>query len=89
MLTGINSVNSNSNQEIIESYLHGYRNGCEHAKVKLIEAATEWLENNIENYVTQANLGYVTRVDSDVYYSNIYSNLVGNFKSYLMSVLVD
>lgn len=79
MLTGINSVNSN--QKIIESYLHGYRNGCEHAKVRLIEAACEWLENNVENYVTQ--------IDSDVYNSDIYSNLVGNFKSYLTRVLVD
>lgn len=79
MLTGINTINSN--QEIIESYLHGYRNGCEHAKVKLIEAATEWLENNVENYITQ--------VDSNVYDSDVYSNLIGNFKSYLTGVLVD
>lgn len=79
MLTGINSVNSN--QEIIESYLHGYRNGCEHAKVKLIEAACEWLENNVENYITQ--------VDSNIYDSDVYSNLVSNFKSYLTGVLVD
>jgi hypothetical protein len=64
MLTGINTVNSN--QEIIELYLHGYRNGCEHSKVKLIEAACEWLENNMESYIG--------RIDSDVY-----SNLVGNF----------
>lgn len=79
MLTGINTVNSN--QEIIESYLQGYRNGCEHAKVRLIEAATEWLENNVENYITQ--------VDSNVYGSDVYSNLIGNFKSYLTEVLVD
>lgn len=78
MLTGINSVNSNSNQVIIESYLHGYRNGCEHAKVKLIEAATEWLENNIDNYVTQ--------VDSDAW---INSELEDDFKKYLNGVLVD
>lgn len=78
MLTGINSVNSNSNQEIIESYLHGYRNGCEHAKIRLIEAATEWLENNIENYVTQ--------VDSDAW---IDSELEEDFKKYLTGVLVD
>lgn len=78
MLTGINSVNSNSNQEIIESYLQGYRNGCEHAKVKLIEAAIEWLENNIENYVTQ--------VDSDAW---INSELEEDFKKYLTGVLVD
>lgn len=79
MLTGINTINSN--QEIIESYLHGYRNGCEHAKVRLIEAATEWLENNVENYIDQ--------IDSDVLDSDVYSNLVGNFKSYLTRVLVD
>lgn len=79
MLTGINTVNSN--QEIIESYLQGYRNGCEYAKVRLIEAACKWLENNVENYVIQ--------VDSDVYDSDVYSNLVGNFKSYLTGVLVD
>lgn len=78
MLTGINSVNSNSNQEFIESYLHGYRNGCEHAKVKLIEAAMEWLENNVENYVTQ--------VDSDAW---IDSELEEDFKKYLTGVLVD
>lgn len=78
MLTGINSVNSNSNQEIIESYLHGYRNGCEHAKVKLIEAAIEWLDNNIENYVTQ--------VDSDAW---INSELEEDFKKYLKGVLVN
>jgi hypothetical protein len=76
MLTGINSVNSN--QEIIESYLQGYRNGCEHSKVKLIEAACEWLENNIENYVTQ--------VDSDAW---INSELEEDFKKYLTGVLVD
>lgn len=79
MLTGINTVNSN--QEIIESYLQGYRNGCEHAKVKFIEAATKWLENNVENYITQ--------VDSNVYDSDVYSNLVSNFKSYLYSVLIN
>jgi hypothetical protein len=80
MLTGINSVNSNqvSNQVIIESYLRGYRNGYEHAKVKLIEAACEWLENNIENYVTQ--------VDSDAW---INSELEEDFKKYLTGVLVD
>lgn len=76
MLTGINTANSN--QVIIESYLHGYRNGCEHAKVKLIEAATEWLENNIDNYVTQ--------VDSDAW---INSELEEDFKKYLTGVLVD
>lgn len=76
MLTGINTVNSN--QEIIESYLQGYRNGCEHSKVKLIEAAVEWLENNIENYVTQ--------VDSDAW---INSELEEDFKKYLTGVLVD
>ena len=76
MLTGINAVNSN--QVIIESYLQGYRNGCEHAKVKLIEAATEWLENNIDNYIT--------RVDSDAW---IDSELEEDFKKYLMGVLVD
>lgn len=76
MLTGINTVNSN--QEIIESYLQEYRNGCEHAKVKLIEAACEWLEDNIENYVTQ--------VDSDAW---INSELEEDFKKYLTDVLVD
>ena len=76
MLTGINAVNSN--QVIIESYLQGYRNGCEHAKVKLIEAATEWLENNIDNYIP--------RVDSDAW---IDSELEEDFKKYLMGVLVD
>lgn len=70
MLTNINSINSN--QEIIELYLQGYRNGCEHAKIKLIEAACEWLENNIENYVTQ--------VDSDAW---INSELEEDFKKYL------
>lgn len=79
MLTGINTVNSN--QEIIELYLQGYRTGCELSKVKLIEAACEWLENNVENYITQ--------VDSNVYDSDVYFNLVGNFKSYLTGVLVD
>lgn len=79
MLTKINSVHLN--QEIIELYLQGYRNGCELSKVKLIEAACKWLENNVENYVTQ--------VDSDVYYSDVYSNLVSNFKSYLMGVSVN
>ncbi len=68
-------------EQIIDLYLQGYRNGCEQSKVKLIEAACKWLENNVENYVTQVN--------SDVYYSDVYSNLVGNFKSYLYSVLVD
>lgn len=76
MLTGINSVNSN--QEIIESYLQGYRNGCEHSKVKLIEAACEWLENNVENYVTQ--VGTWTWIDSE---------LKKNFENYLTGVLVD
>lgn len=63
-------------EQIIELYLQGYRNGCELSKVKLIETACKWLENNMENYIGQ--------IDSDVY-----SNLVGNFKSYLYSVLVD
>ena len=76
MLTGINTVNSN--QEIIESYLQGYRNGCEHSKVKLIEAACEWLENNVENYVTQ--VGTWTWIDSE---------LKKNFENYLTKVLVD
>ena len=76
MLTGINTVNSN--QEIIESYLHGYRNGCEHSKVKIIEAACEWLENNIENYVTQGSSW--TWIDSE---------LKENFRNYLKGVLVD
>ena len=76
MLTEINSVNSN--QEIIESYLQGYRNGCEHAKIKLIEAACEWLENNVENYVTQ--VGTWTWIDSE---------LKKNFENYLTGVLVD
>lgn len=76
MLTGINTVNSN--QEIIESYLQGYRNGCEYSKVKLIEVACEWLENNVENYVTQ--------VDSDAW---INSELEEDFKKYLTGVLVD
>ena len=74
MLTRINTVNLN--QEIIELYLQGYRNGCELSKVKLIEAACKWLENNMESYIGQ--------IDSDVYF-----NLVGNFKSYLTGVLVD
>lgn len=78
MLTGINSVNSNSNQEIIESYLRGYRNGCEHAKVKLIEAAIEWLDNNAENYVIQG--GSWKWIDLE---------LKENFKNYLTGVLVD
>lgn len=78
MLTGINSVNSNSNQVIIESYLHGYRNGCEHAKIRLIEAAMEWLENNAENYVIQG--GSWKWVDLE---------LKENFKNYLTGVLVD
>jgi hypothetical protein len=73
MLTGINTVNSN--QEIFESYLQGYRNGCEHAKVRLIEAACEWLENNVENYITQ--------VDSDAW---INSELEEDFKKYLTGV---
>ena len=76
MLTGINTVNSN--QEIIESYMYGYRNGCEHSKVKLIEAACEWLENNIENYVTQG--GSWTWIDSD---------LKDDFKNYLKGVFVN
>lgn len=76
MLTGINTINSN--QGVIESYFQGYRNGCEHAKVRLIEAAMEWLENNIENYVTQ--------VDSDAW---INSELEEDFKKYLTGVLVD
>lgn len=80
MLTGINSVNSNqvSNQEIIESYLQGYRNGCEHAKIKLIEAAMEWLENNAENYVIIG--GSWKWIDLE---------LKENFKNYLTGVLVD
>lgn len=76
MLTGINTVNSN--QEIIESYLHGYRNGCEHAKVKLIEAAIEWLDNNAENYVIQE--GSWKWIDLE---------LKKNFENYLTGVLVD
>lgn len=76
MLTGINTVNSN--QEIIESYLHGYRNGCEHAKVKLIEAAIEWLDNNAENYVIQG--GSCKWIDLE---------LKKNFENYLTGVLVD
>lgn len=80
MLTGINSVNSNqvSNQVIIESYLQGYRNGCEHAKIKLIEAAMEWLENNAENYVIQE--GSWKWIDLE---------LKKNFENYLTGVLVD
>lgn len=74
MLTGINTVNLN--KEIIELYLQGYRNGCELSKVKLIEAACKWLENNMESYIGQ--------IDSDVY-----SNLVSNFKNYLMGVSVN
>ena len=80
MLTGINTVNSN--QEIIESYLHGYRNGCEHSKVKIIEATGEWLENNIENYVTQG--GSWTWIDSE-----LKENLKENLKNYLKGVLVN
>lgn len=76
MLTGINTVNSN--QEIIESYCHGYRTGCEYSKVKIIEAACEWLENNIDDYVGQ--------IDSIVY---IDSDLKENFKNYLKGVLIN
>lgn len=76
MLTKINSVNSN--QENNESYLHGYKNGYAYAKVKLIETACEWLENNIESYITQ--------VDSDAW---IDSKLEEDFKNYLIGVLVD
>ena len=75
MLTGINTVNSN--HEIVESYMYGYRNGCEHSKVKLIGAACEWLENNIENYVTQG--GSWTWIDS---------NLKKDFENYLKGVFV-
>lgn len=76
MLTEKNSVNSN--QEIIKSYLQGYRNGCEYSKVKLIEVAYEWLENNVENYII--------RVDSDAWFD---SDLKEDFKKYLKGVLVD
>lgn len=48
MLTGINTVNSN--QENNESYLHGYKNGYDYAKVKLIEDACDWLEQHHEDY---------------------------------------
>jgi hypothetical protein len=68
-------------EQIIELYLQGYRNGCELSKVKLIEAACKWLENNMESYIGQ--------IYSDVYYSDVYSNLVSNFKSYLMGVSVN
>lgn len=76
MLTGINTVNSN--QVIIESYLQGYRNGCEHAKIKLIEAAMEWLENNAEDYVIQE--GSWKWIDLE---------LKKNFENYLTEELVD
>ena len=88
MLTGINTVNSN--HEIVESYMYGYRNGCEHSKVKLIEAACKWLENNIENYISQAD--YYARIDSkskEAFSIILNSKLKEDFKNYLKGVFVN
>ena len=88
MLTGINTVNSN--QEIIESYICGYRTGCEYSKAKLIEAAREWLENNMNNYISQA--GYYARIDSkskEALSIILNSKLKEDFKNYLTGVFVN
>lgn len=57
MLTEINSINSN--QEIVESYVDGYRNGCSDTKIKIIDKFSTWLDAHIDDYLHQ--------VDSDVW----------------------
>lgn len=46
----IDATRSTHNQEIVNSYVTGYNKGKLDSKIKFIEKACEWLEDNLFNY---------------------------------------
>lgn len=52
----IDATRSTHNQEIVNSYAIGYNQGKLDAKIKFIEKACEWLDNNAEDYTIDGGL---------------------------------
>lgn len=52
----IDVTRSIHNQEIINSYITGYNQGKLDSKIKFIEKACEWLDNNAEDYTIDGGL---------------------------------